>query len=98
MAKWQYFLNPIRWFSFIQGNIASWFLKMHIIEQVMYRSIICSECTNAGKCVECKCKTPELYMTTEISCSRQRWGPMMDKENWKKFKDIYNIKFKVENG
>ena len=94
--KWQYYFDPRRWWAFIQGTFIEKFIGFHVVEQIMYRATVCSECTKAGKCVGCGCTTPDLYFTRDISCSKHRWGPIMTKENWETFKDIYNIKFKID--
>lgn len=79
-------INPLKWYYFFLG----WWINKNVqyafCEQVVYRSITCQPCTDAGKCLHCKCKVPEKYMVPGDKCSEGNWGPMMSAEDWEDFK------------
>ena len=60
--------------DFIQGHFLYWggTKSKTVKEQAEQRAILCSPCTQAGKCVSCGCKTPQLYFATNRSCSKQK--------------------------
>ena len=96
MAKLKYYFMPTRWLAFVRGRILAWALPFHRLEQILYRSRMCRPCLEAGKCTECGCTTPDLFFDPSVYCSGGKWGPMMDKENWEEFKQIYNIDIVVK--
>jgi hypothetical protein len=50
--------------------------------QAELRSIACFMCSEYGKCVDCKCTTPDMYYDQSKVCSTGRWGPMMNNNQW----------------
>ena len=69
--------------------------KVHEVEQFMYRYLQCPECLAAGVCKHCGCKIPERMHVRRDHCSELKWGPVMTKENWEKYKTDYDIRFSV---
>lgn len=67
--------------DFIEGHARAFapHLNAHVTEQAEVRAILCTPCTENGSCLSCGCKTPQLYYATNRSCSKAKWGPMMDK-------------------
>lgn len=61
-------------------------LKPHVKEQVLYRANLCRPCYVNGSCLECGCKTPEMFYAMAKVDSKERWGKMMNEEQWEKFK------------
>lgn len=89
-------INPVRWFAFVQGNAFKILVPFHIVEQIVYRSVVCKECNQKGKCVgPCGCKTPALFYSYYLSCSEGRWGPFLNRKNWKAYKEMLEIDFKL---
>lgn len=88
-------VNPVRWFSFVQAYLVKTLVPMHIVEQIIYRSIMCKDCTEAGACKHCGCKVPALYYSYFLSCSEGKWGPFMNRKNWADYKAVMQIDFKL---
>ena len=88
-------VNPVRWFAFVQSYLMTWFVPFHIMEQVVYRSVMCEDCLEAGKCKHCGCHTPALFYGYYISCEEGKWGPFMNKKMWNEYKRIMNIKLSL---
>lgn len=61
-------------------------LQPHVKEQILYRMNMCKECYVNGSCLECGCKTPEMFYAQAKVDSKGRWGKMMDKDKWEVFK------------
>jgi hypothetical protein len=61
-------------------------LQPHIKEQILYRMNLCKECYVNGSCIECGCKTPEMFYAQAKVDSKGRWDKMMNKEKWEEFK------------
>jgi hypothetical protein len=56
-----YLQGSVRYFLY-QRWYLSWMVSTHIKEQFLYRlSVANRQCTAAGECVCCGCKTPALY-------------------------------------
>jgi len=80
-------------FSFVEGYTKMLGDQLHLLpdherEQVLYRGSICrDECVELGYCVYCGCDIPaKLYVNA--SCNGgERFPDMMNKEDWKKFKE-----------
>lgn len=62
----------------------------HQVEQLLVRAILCKDCLESGKCVVCKCDTPDLFYDPKRKDSKGKWGPMMDKEKWEAWKERQN--------
>ena len=65
-------------------------------ENVMFRKIMCEECDEAGKCVDCSCDFNSLISTPSAECSLGRWDKMiLDKEEWEEYlsKNAIGVKF-----
>lgn len=80
--------------NFIQGNLLSYADDVgigvpHIREQANMRANKCPECVQAGKCVECGCKTPNMFFSPQKECSKKRWGKMLSKDDWEKMKELF---------
>lgn len=83
--------------NYLEGNayyLLSFFKSTsptHIKEQALYRAFLCDECLKKGKCVECGCKTPNMFFSPKKKDSKGRWGQMLSAKEWKKFKIENNI-------
>lgn len=78
--------------SYLRGNATKFaedrgfgILAEYQKQQVKLRSILCSDCLEAGKCKICNCKTPNLFYDTIRSDSNGKWGPMMQLDKWTEF-------------
>lgn len=66
-------------------------LDEHIVEQFEWRKTKAkAECMEKGACVECGCETPDLFYASE-PCEGNCYPDMMDKEEWKKYKEDEGI-------
>lgn len=89
-------VNPVKWGSYVKGTVYSWFLKPHILEQVLIRQIECEDCVLAGKCLDCGCGMPAKTYDFNARCSKDKWGPVeKNKELWEQRKKDYKIKIVV---
>lgn len=88
-------LSPKRWFGFVQAYVLKFFVPFHIVEQIMYRSLMCQDCLENGKCKHCGCHTPALFYSYYLACEENKWGPFLDKETWPQYKEMLDIKFKL---
>lgn len=91
----RHLLNPIKWWHFALGFVVAKYITFHYCEQVVYRSIQCSDCFQAGKCKDCSCSLPDKGMVPEESCSLQNWGPMVGPDDWAEFKQQMGINFYI---
>jgi hypothetical protein len=98
MKKAKDILNPKNIRNFIEGNYLMWKDKLsnvginqHIKEQAIYRALLCKDCLISGKCLECGCKTPNMFFSVNKEDSLGRWGKMLNPAKWKQFKDDNNI-------
>lgn len=90
-------ITPKNVINFVEGNILKGIDRMvgipsHYKEQVIWRSILCFECTQKGKCVVCGCKTPNMFYSPRKVDSKKRWGQFMNEEAWNKFKETEEYK------
>ena len=100
--KWQYLYNPKKWWSFINGMIFQKIFGVRVpqkdtiswCEQIVYRSIVCSDCLKKGSCVDCGCKMPEAMTDPTNYCSAERWDEI-DHERWAQFKKESGFNFKI---
>ena len=54
-------------------------------EQIIFRSLACKECTIEGKCVICKCHTPEKYYE-DRACESGNYPFMLEEKEWEEYK------------
>lgn len=81
--------------NFFQGTLnhaIAKHLPEYIQEQAEMRANLCKPCTDNGSCIICKCKTPHMYYATGKVCDGGKWGEMVGKEEWEKFKLEQNNK------
>ena len=64
-------------------------------EQLVYRSIKCRSCFDAGKCYDCQCPQPVAAMVVDHNCSVGKYTEMLDAETWKQKKKEEGITFKL---
>ena len=57
----------------------------HIRIQIKLRKAICNDCYNAGKCIKCSCKVPDLFYDPKRVDSLNRWGPMLSEQAFNVF-------------
>jgi len=84
--------------NFIEGNLnylksSSRFMKLevHIQEQAICRAVSCLECLNAGACTECGCTTPHMFYAPKKEDAKERWGVMLEKDDWEAYKEEHNL-------
>lgn len=91
-------VKPWKWMSFVRGTIYAWFLRPHITEQIMLRYLVCPECVEAGKCIDCGCSL-DKFMDPRAQCSLGKWGAIeKNPDIWKAIKKEYNIKLNLSYG
>lgn len=89
-------------FNFTQGEIRMFLhryglLRKHIAEQFEFRSIKANpDCHSLGKCVECGCKVPDVFMADK-PCDAGCYPPMMSKTHWTWWKKFNGFKHEINN-
>lgn len=69
-------------YSFVRG-----LMRKHIREQITYRiGTMNPDCLELGYCTKCGCDTTALQMCNK-TCKGLEYPPMMNRWQWKKFKD-----------
>ena len=61
------------------------------LEQIVFRMRKCPDCVEAGECLHCGCKSPELFYDKDNYCSEDRWQEMKNPEEWRKHKKKHGI-------
>ena len=89
-------INPKKWWWIIQVKLLKTFVSFEYCEKVVYASIVCSECVEEGKCIDCKCPIPDKMMTPKGYCSLNKWDNRRSDADWRKFKEKNGIKFNIE--
>lgn len=67
-------------------------------EQLVYRSIMCSQCFKEGKCRDCQCPQPLSGMVPDHQCTEGNYDYMLPPKDWDKFKEEIELNFKLEYG
>lgn len=89
MGKTKYTAENI--LSFLEGTTRYYLDKIndapaHIQEQVTYRLYQCKDdCLIENKCVSCGCPPKKKAFVTK-SCNPERFGDLLSREDWEKFK------------
>jgi hypothetical protein len=107
-------MNPTNVRDFIEGNYMMWKdqlrnsgIAKHYKEQAIYRALLCRPCLVNGRCVECGCKTPNMFFSINKEDSQKKWGKMLEAEEWEAFKkdndidelpDSFDLIKDIENG
>lgn len=97
-------INPTKWRIFAR------YLKLKALkkeygefkvpeyrEQIVYRMNKCPECVIAKQCVNCTCKSPELFYDKDNWCEMDRWGKMVKPEAWDEYKKSKGITINPNN-
>ena len=77
--------------SYLEGNFKFYWNKLlgspkHIQEQVNYRLFKCKDdCLIEETCIKCTCP-PEKKAFVKESCNPERFGDLLSREEWEKFK------------
>lgn len=88
-------INPFKWRAVYQSyKKKEQGITLAYCEQVVQRSLLCSDCVAAGKCSHCGCTMPDALLAKDNFCSEGKWGPMLDPKGWEKYKQKNDIKFK----
>jgi len=61
-------------------------LPEYIKEQVLYRMELCKECVDKPFCPNCGCVSPVLFFSATKTDALNKWGPMVNQEQWEQFK------------
>jgi len=88
-------VNPLKWYSFAKSKFIHFFLKKHVVEQIMFRMLSCPQCVREGSCVVCGCNTFEKMLNPSETDSNGLWGPIKNKKEWKAYKEKFSIDFKL---
>lgn len=94
---WWWYLYPIKWGAFLRGTYQAGEIPFELCEIVVYRSIMCRPCLEAGNCVDCGCKLPEKFMDLASNCSIGSWDATTIRE-WREYKERVKLKFEIEYG
>ena len=65
-------------------------LPKHIREQAEYRADKCRPCLAEGRCLHCTCKTPQVFYAPRKKDKLDKWGPMLNREEWEARKKQLN--------
>jgi hypothetical protein len=92
-------LSPRVWHNMYITSILEKHISFEYCEQVVYRSLRCPECLEAGKCADCNCTTPGLFMSPEsvAKCKKGRWPKMQKPEEWRLYKQAMGIFFELKS-
>ena len=96
-------LNPKKWRDFLTSkkqSVTGVTIPQEDVlsysEQLVYRSITCSECFKLGACIDCQCPQPDAAIVKTHECSLGRYRKMLEKDKWEEFKLKNKIKFVIE--
>ncbi len=67
-------------------------------EQVVHRRITCTDCTKRGNCLDCECRMDQQPLVQNASCSLDKWGTMLQPEDWNKYKELAQLQFTITYG
>lgn len=95
-------LNPKKWFNFLSGQkiekTGIHLEEKEILsysEQLVYRSLKCSQCFLEKACVDCECPQPLSATVKKHECTLGKYKAMLTPEKWEEFKMQNNLKFKL---
>lgn len=87
--------------NYVQGNY-NYFTKqslpIHQLEQIELRKFLCQSCVNSTHCLQCGCKSPNLFYSPSKVDADNKWGAFMSEVQWNALKnniDQYAEFFKV---
>lgn len=58
----------------------------YIVEQIYWRMSKCKPCLDNGKCLECGCKTPDMFYSAKKLDAKKKWMEFMTEDDWTSFK------------
>lgn len=101
--KWQSSTNPAKInLKNIKSVIQSWvrkiYLRKHIKEQVIMRTVLAKECVTLGHCYTCGCEINGKLLA-DAPCARKYvestwcYDEMMNKKDWTKFKNKIDFSY-----
>lgn len=83
------------WFRKKRRNLGGFDLEDHLYEQIIWRrtQVIkrSPDCWSSGHCIECGCEILGKTMEDRM-CEWTCYPVMMDKEHWKSYKKLWDIK------
>lgn len=94
---WWWYLYPLKWGSFLRGTYQKEEVPFEFCEIVVYRSLMCTDCVEQGKCVACGCNIPEKMMDLKADCEIGSWDATTT-EQWIEYKKRTGLKFTIEYG
>lgn len=85
--------------DFVQGNVNYYTsLAPFQQEQVDLRAFLCESCLDNGKCVHCKCKTPNMFYAPNKVDSENKWAEFLSLSQWEALKNnIEAYKIFIDN-
>lgn len=96
-------INPIKWYSIFTSimvnKYSSTYSQVHVVEQLMYRFLNCSNCLAANKCIGdgtnegCGCVLPDKMVVLWETDHLGKWGPVMGPKEWEEYKKRLEVKF-----
>ncbi len=94
---WWWYLYPLKWGAFLRGTYQKEQVPFELCEIVVYRSIMCKPCLDAGHCLDCGCKMPDKMMDLQSECSEAKWDAITI-DQWKEYKKRTGLKFEITYG
>lgn len=64
--------------------------REHNVEQILFRIKMCKTCFDNKRCSKCKCN-PLDKIVEPISCNKQMFPNILNKEKWEDFKKEHKI-------
>jgi hypothetical protein len=94
-------INPVRWYAFVKFKVQEFFGyvtpedKQWQSEVIVFRGIMCSDCKEAGHCLNCGCNWAGKSGDMSMECSKGNWKSVKNKEDWddQKSKFLHGLKF-----
>lgn len=82
-------ITPANAVNFAEGNYRyySGDYPAHYLEQFIYRTYLCKDCLEYGKCKICKCTMPQKAFAPRKTDAMNKWPPFkFNAEDWEQYK------------
>lgn len=78
---------------FEDGDESTRLLKLHEIEQIIFRMKRCRPCVENKTCLSCGCDVLGSIQDPNSACHDKKWGKMLPVDKWNSFKKKVNFRF-----